>query len=445
MPRSGLTAVALSLCCACASAHDPSPTGTARQHVTHGSADGADPAVVALLDAEGRAICSGTLVGPRVVLTAAHCNIGPRSYSGFRAFFGESVRGEGTRIDLVEARPHPAFEPDTYANDLALLALAERAPTEPVPLLAAPADAALMGATVRVVGYGTTSGTAIDSGEKRQGTAAVSEVGATTITLRPAPSQPCSGDSGGPQFLAVGGAESLAAVTSHGDSTCADHATGTRVDAYLDSFVRPYLESMMPGAARAGERCLFPEHCGGASCVAAADEPRIHYCAPPCSAGASCPAGMTCAGAQCRYPTPTPGAIGSACSRDEQCVGGDCVETGACSRRCVLGKGDCPGGFECTRLGGTRFYCTPVPREPEPMPEATGSAPCAARVAGPSASAPVLAHVVALALAVELARRSRRGRQTCSPGYPSAATSRSRSSRRCFSVTATRSSAPRSG
>src|SRR5438067_6616761 len=45
---------------------------TAAPAITNGDTDDGDPAVVALRH-QGVTICTGTLIAPRVVLTAAHC------------------------------------------------------------------------------------------------------------------------------------------------------------------------------------------------------------------------------------------------------------------------------------------------------------------------------------------------------------------------------------
>src|ERR1700722_15740530 len=47
--------------------------GAVSQAIIGGSVDTADTAVVAVMDPSSSTLCSGTLVAPSVVLTAAHC------------------------------------------------------------------------------------------------------------------------------------------------------------------------------------------------------------------------------------------------------------------------------------------------------------------------------------------------------------------------------------
>jgi hypothetical protein len=359
-------------------------TGVTSQAVTNASGDSGDPAVVALVRSNA-VVCSGTLISPHVVLTAAHCGIDETTFPQYQAYFGSSPASGGTFVTLSAALVHPGFDSSTLANDLALVVLASDVSTAPVPVLPSSSDSLAAGATLRVVGFGSSG----DGGGnvKRSGTASVAGVASNTIGLVPGPSLPCEGDSGGPGFFTVGSIEYLAGVTSDGDAACASQATDTRADAYEASFIQPYLASIAEGTAQPGARCLYPEQCAASACAVAADDPNLAYCAPACSTSATCPPNTTCApadgGSLCLYPLPTPGAIGSPCMRPSDCVGGQCISTGVCSERCVSGANDCPGGFDCENTSGIDFYCvaTPAPAR------SSGGCSCAVPASGEGSGA----------------------------------------------------------
>jgi hypothetical protein len=343
------------------------PRGVVRRPIVGGTDDAGDAAVVALVSSGGATWCTGTLVAPRVVLTAAHCGIDARTVFDYRAVFGGDVAAAAGEVALVDAHLHPDYDDATGRNDFALLHLAEEAPAAPVPLFAGPVDDALVGQGLRLVGFGVTAADANDAGRKRAGTATVTSYDAASVTVAPAPALPCMHDSGGPAFVTVGTSEHLAGVTWSGDASCVDHGVYGRVDAILESFVAPYLARSGRGAAHVGERCFYPEHCDTGLCLSAVDEPRITYCTQPCARDAECPADLRCLELdglrQCRYPTPTPGAPGAGCAAPDECLDECVVSLGICGRRCVpLGAGACPAGFRCELVGaGVDFYCLPEP------------------------------------------------------------------------------------
>ncbi|HZS37795.1 MAG TPA: trypsin-like serine protease [Polyangia bacterium] len=338
--------------------------GVARAPITNGAADPGDPAVVALLDASGSVACSGTLIAPHTVITAAHCMLDGNDFDQFQVAFGASASPMGA-LALTDARPHPMFDPATFAHDLCLLTLRQVAPVAPMAIDPRAVDQSFVGVSFSAVGFGSTAPQALDTGTRRSGTAKVIAVDAGGFTVAPAPSQPCAGDSGGAALFQNGGATVLTGVISHGDTGCSDHAVFSRLDVAEASFIQPYLDSIAGGSAQTGERCYFDEQCRAGPCLQALDEPKRFYCAQPCKQDRDCPPAMTCAADGCRYRAPSPGALGATCAGDADCVSGACWlapgHAGACTRSCIPTGQDCPAGYACTNTGGIAFDCLRAP------------------------------------------------------------------------------------
>ncbi|AKT43598.1 S1 family peptidase [Chondromyces crocatus] len=217
--------------------------GEAAQGILGGVLAGGDPAVVAIntLDVDcqraGVPACTGSLIGPDRVLTAAHC-VGKLPAASFVVLFGDVSdpgRGElgagleGLLFRVREIRVHPEFNALTLAHDAAVLRLEGVAPVAPV-VLGDQLDAAPeRGMAARVVGFGRAE--APPPFAKREGTVAVTEVSAVELVYESAPAMTCDGDSGGPVFMTVGDEERLWGVTSRGDADCAKHGVAVRVDA----------------------------------------------------------------------------------------------------------------------------------------------------------------------------------------------------------------------
>jgi hypothetical protein len=334
--------------------------------ITNGAPDAADPSVVAIVGPTGIIGCSGTLIAPHSVLTAAHCRIG--RYDGDRVFFGASVQAGGMFADITDAVSQPGFDLASFQNDLAIITLRQPGPSAPIALDSRMLDASLVGQSFDAVGFGETAPGAGDAGQKRIGTATVSALGANDFTALPMPSQPCESDSGGPALFTVGANRYVTGVVSHGDSGCADHAVYARIDVGLSAFIEPTLTATAPGTAQLGDRCDYDEQCTSGPCLVAADEPKISFCSAPCLRASDCPAKMTCAPDGCRYPTPSPGALGAACAQPSDCVSGTCYvkkagAVGVCTERCIaLSAQACPSGFTCEDSGGgVDFYCLRAP------------------------------------------------------------------------------------
>jgi V8-like Glu-specific endopeptidase len=304
-------------------------TAPLRSAITQGTPDSGDPAVVAVMlpsplcGQSPMLVCTGTLVGDRAVLTAAHC-VRDTPADAFQVLLGSDV-SSGELHDVVAS-----FTPPDGSVDLALLALGAPASGTPIPLRSQPLDATAVNATVRVIGFGADEQQHI--GTKRQGTAAIDQVDAASFRIRAAPSLSCNGDSGGPVLLSAAGVEQLAGVTSLGDPQCTISGTNVRVDAQM-SWIQSTLAQIAAMAAPSPRAPL---------------DPNADFCARPCSSDGDCPDRMFCASGRCAPFGLNAGRFGAACT--SSCSTGNCVTlAGGC--RCLT---DCnapmPGGCSVTRF-----------------------------------------------------------------------------------------------
>src|SRR5438105_4038256 len=199
--------------------------------IVHGQPTIEFPAVaeILLLDANGQPAgsCSGTLVAPDLVLTAAHC----LDARGYNVYFGTTrVAADPGFIfetNADRAIPHPQWDPSGEGFDIGLLHLAQRVPIAPLPIAtAAPAQ----GTAVELVGWGVTAANTQDADVKRAVASTVISLDSLTLTIGDSAANTCYGDSGGPA-LAAG---TIVGVTSFGDAQCSALGVDTRVDIYAD-------------------------------------------------------------------------------------------------------------------------------------------------------------------------------------------------------------------
>lgn len=152
--------------------------------------------------------CSGVVLGPRVVLTAAHCLRRPQDM----AVFFRDDKGAPVLLPVKAAASHPLYHADAVAQrvvsiDLALIELGAPLPERFAAARLASGDGPGVGEAAVVAGYGVTREGEPKTGGSLRSAKLQVRAPLSRILLWAAGSEPegaCSGDSGGPLFPARG-------------------------------------------------------------------------------------------------------------------------------------------------------------------------------------------------------------------------------------------------
>ena len=409
MQRTGpsiITALALLLPCGCVGDRPgPEATGSSRLPLIGGALSSQDPAVVALqFPGSNQAFCTGTLISPSVILTAAHCVDMAGSDPNVTAFFGDDVRSQGTRIGVGAKVQHLGWTGDVGRNDIAMILL--NFPQDPflaVPLNDVAPLADEIGTAYRHVGFGVYDRETGDAdGKKREGTTTITGIDAPDVVLSGDDElSVCFGDSGGPGLITVDEVEYVAGIHSYTTSEdCLPPNGDTRVDIYVADFVRPWIQENDPTCggdglcapigcmddpdctpcgrdgtcatgcdlpdadcptSGLGEICQADSQCESGLCVFWREDTEYSFCSTPCEDDSPCPDGMSCQnvppfGDVCYHDDTPPGVLGDDCEQATDC-GSYLCDDGHCTYECDLSQNRvCPPDFECKASAGGEVY-----------------------------------------------------------------------------------------
>ena len=231
--------------------------------IVGGDLDAVDTSVVMLIIQEAKNpttsdTCTGTVVSPHVVLTAAHCldeRVIGKGKSVF-AFLGDdsdSASQLGNKANFgypASVHPHPEFDPATAttttrpAHDVGVLILLDALKVAPIAMHRSALASDAVGRSLHLVGYGLAdSADAASSGKRRQTDAPLVGFDDEHVWTAPPLHGTCGGDSGGPVLLKEGGEQVVLGVASWVEhvQSCTGKGYATRVDAYaawIDAFIR---------------------------------------------------------------------------------------------------------------------------------------------------------------------------------------------------------------
>ena len=184
-------------------------------------APGAWPFVVGVQ--AGSLLCTGSLVAPDLVLTAAHCIPEGVLAADVTITFGDSLDAPEGEIAASEVKVHPDFCPELCSidrYDFAYIRMVSEVFLDPVPLVTDQStyDQSLgLGDEVLLVGYGLDDNN--EKGIKRQVATTVTGHSDTGVEFFAGSDgkDSCQGDSGGPALvLGEAGVPALAGVLSRG-------------------------------------------------------------------------------------------------------------------------------------------------------------------------------------------------------------------------------------
>jgi len=192
-------------------------TGTDDQSIIGGTTDNGDACVVGVFahaaGSTSGSICTGTIIGPHTVLTAAHC-VSPATIGANQVI--DLLPGTTLALPGITTSTR-TFNPAWNVNNLQ--GCHDEGILHTTQTLSPICTRGTLntGATVRIVGYGSNTHANGGVGTKRQATVSIVTSNAVLFQDGTSNRQTCHGDSGGPAFQGA----NVVGVTSFGQDNSA--------------------------------------------------------------------------------------------------------------------------------------------------------------------------------------------------------------------------------
>ena len=334
----------LGLCgvCALAACSAPASIDSVSQGIINGTDDTGDPGVVMVLaqvpNSMNASLCTGEVVSPHVVLTAAHC-VDPATVGAgaqFVVFTGQILSMTSPKSDFLtvqETHFNSSFNSSSpqNGNDVGVVILASPTTIAPLPYNRAPLPQSMVGGAMRIIGYGITSAsdtTGTSAGTRRTAPDTLAALDKQFVYLQDGSHGICEGDSGGPALMTIGGEERIVGVTSFGYNGCpttgpsaggqtAYAGNDTRIDAYSD-FIDQWVLMFDPPAKGPGAMCTSDSDCTPRACEQTSVGKICVQSCDPAAMPSTCPAGTMCTDVDgtniCATPMSSKGGKGGGCA-----------------------------------------------------------------------------------------------------------------------------------